>query len=160
MKTFIGVKIIDAQPMTKHGFLNKIKNEDVSSGEANLPGYHVVYPDGYESWSPKEAFEEAYRETTEGCMTFGLAIEALKKGKRVARKGWNGKDMWIAYVDGRRTGIATVIFGVEGKNQFMRDNPGLDHVLPFIVLKGVSGQLNTWAPSISDSLSEDWVIVE
>jgi hypothetical protein len=24
-------------------------------------GYHVIYPDGYESWSPKAAFEEAYR---------------------------------------------------------------------------------------------------
>ena len=27
-------------------------------------------------------------------MTFGIAIEALKKGKKVARAGWNGKGMF------------------------------------------------------------------
>ena len=26
-------------------------------------------------------------------MNFGLAIEALKQSKKVARKGWNGKGM-------------------------------------------------------------------
>ena len=29
------------------------------------PGYKVIYPDGYVSWSPKEVFEHAYREITE-----------------------------------------------------------------------------------------------
>ena len=47
--------------------------------------------DGYISWSPKEQFDNAYR-STEGGMTFGLALEALKKGMSVARHGWNGKD--------------------------------------------------------------------
>ena len=28
-------------------------------------------------------------------MNFGEAIEAMKDGKKVARKGWNGKGMWI-----------------------------------------------------------------
>lgn len=28
-------------------------------------------------------------------MDFGKAIEALKQGKRVARKGWNGKGMFF-----------------------------------------------------------------
>ena len=27
--------------------------------------------------------------------TFGDAIEALKQGKRVAREGWNGKNMFL-----------------------------------------------------------------
>jgi hypothetical protein len=31
-------------------------------------------------------------------MNFGQAIEALRQGKRVARKGWNGKDMWLRLV--------------------------------------------------------------
>jgi len=46
MKTYIGTKIISAEPST---------NED---GEL---GYKVIYQDGYTSWSPKEVFEEAYR---------------------------------------------------------------------------------------------------
>lgn len=28
-------------------------------------------------------------------MNFGKAIEALKEGKKVARKGWNGKGMYL-----------------------------------------------------------------
>ena len=31
----------------------------------------------------------------EGLYTFGEAIEALKQGKKVARKGWNGKGMYL-----------------------------------------------------------------
>ena len=36
-------------------------------------------------------------------MNFGEALEALKEGKKVARKGWNGyrKGMYIYLTDGR-----------------------------------------------------------
>lgn len=44
MRHYIGVKHIQAEPMEKDG----------------KAGYKVVYSDGYESWSPKEVFEEAY----------------------------------------------------------------------------------------------------
>lgn len=45
VKNYIGVKIVKAEPMEKEG----------------KPGYRVKYPDGYESWSPKDTFEKAYR---------------------------------------------------------------------------------------------------
>ena len=32
------------------------------------------------------------------CMDFGDAVRALKDGKRVARKGWNGKGMFLYFV--------------------------------------------------------------
>ena len=35
-------------------------------------------------------------------MTFGNAIEAMKEGKRVARRGWNGKNMFIFLTRGSR----------------------------------------------------------
>lgn len=28
-------------------------------------------------------------------LTFGQAIDYLKRGKKIARSGWNGKDMWL-----------------------------------------------------------------
>jgi len=37
--------------------------EDNKDGQ---PGYCVIYPDGYESWSPKAVFENAYRLVTDG----------------------------------------------------------------------------------------------
>lgn len=33
-------------------------------------------------------------------MNFGEALEALKKGAHVARNGWNGKGMFLYYVNG------------------------------------------------------------
>ncbi len=57
-------------------------------GDKHGDGYLVEYEGGYQAWSPKDVFDAAYRPTTG--MTFGLAIEAMKAGKRVARAGWNG----------------------------------------------------------------------
>lgn len=56
MKAYIGAKVIKAEPRTRFEHYGAI----VAGHDA--PGYRVVYPDGYESWSPKAAFEEAYRE--------------------------------------------------------------------------------------------------
>ncbi len=42
---------------------------------------------------PKRSLRTLTRETTG--LTFGLAIEAMKAGKRVARAGWNGKGMYL-----------------------------------------------------------------
>ena len=36
-----------------------------STTEEDHEGYLVIYPDGYESWSPKHVFEEAYREVSD-----------------------------------------------------------------------------------------------
>lgn len=50
MRCYIGAKIIQAEPQEKDG----------------LPGYRVLYPDDYVSWSPKAVFEEAYRPVSDG----------------------------------------------------------------------------------------------
>ena len=60
MKTYVGTKIIQAEVMDECTFLREFKCEDVSNRETR-PGFMVVYPDGYVSWSPKEVFEAAYR---------------------------------------------------------------------------------------------------
>ena len=58
MKTYIGTKIIQAEPALRVGgeiiSPHDILPEDVSVEE----GYRVKYPDGYESWSPKGVFEQ------------------------------------------------------------------------------------------------------
>lgn len=63
MKKYIGTKVIQAEPMTKGDAFknNLLRNYSIREDEKEMPGYKVVYKDGYESWSPKEAFEEAYK---------------------------------------------------------------------------------------------------
>lgn len=64
MKKYIGTKQIEAEPMTmgeayEKGLLQagRVPNESEKSND----GYHVKYQDGYESWSPAEPFEKAYK---------------------------------------------------------------------------------------------------
>jgi hypothetical protein len=66
MKNYIGTKIIKAEPMNLFDFTRNIKKEFISSDEhENKEGYMVIYDNDYQSWSPKEVFESAYREITE-----------------------------------------------------------------------------------------------
>ncbi len=58
MKAYIGAKVLRAEPCTRQEFL-ALAEGDLLTTE---PGYRVIYPDGYASWSPKATFEEAYRE--------------------------------------------------------------------------------------------------
>lgn len=93
MESYIGTKIIKATPMTDLDFRSERDsferaNEAVNNykkgnnlylkthhgmspmnaceeNPTEKPGYKVMYPDGYISWSPKEQFEIAYREITQ-----------------------------------------------------------------------------------------------
>lgn len=168
MKTYIGTKIIQAKPATNIESAAIKENCPVETqvaifrnkGIAEQEGYHVKYPDNYESWSPKEVFEEAYREC-DG-MTFGLAIEAMKKGHKVARKGWNGKGMFIYIQEGRKTYFHNLKWEVQKQltNEKVTDKDGRVTICSHIDMKTTDGSLVIgWLASQTDMLSEDWYIV-
>lgn len=143
MQQYIGTKIIRAVPEMH--------------GESGREGYAVRYADGYESWSPKEAFEDAYRKCD--AMNFGLAIEALKLGKRVARAGWNGKGMWLVLVPGTKE--AQLREGTPYRQALGQESC---EILPHIDMWTVSAEgrramLPGWVASQTDMLADDWMIV-
>jgi hypothetical protein len=144
MQMYIGTKIIQAEqgPAPK----------DMGDYKAGADGYVVRYPDGYTSWSPKAVFEEAYRQCDN--MNFGLAIEAMKKGMKVARAGWNGKGMFAYLVPGSTFNVNRApLLGIYPEGTEINYRPHMD-------LKTADGTISTWAPSGSDSLADDWQIVE
>ena len=59
LDVYVGTKIIKAKPMSRDE-ADKLLNKDIQPSE-NIPGYLVIYPDGYKSWSPQYVFEAAYR---------------------------------------------------------------------------------------------------
>lgn len=62
LKTFIGIKTVEAKPM-RLGEFGKLVGKMTPLEDDHREGYLVVYqPDGYKSWSPKEVFESAYFE--------------------------------------------------------------------------------------------------
>jgi hypothetical protein len=162
MKKYIGTKIIKAEPMNKGQYnayrgWNQPPNEDPEE-----EGFLVEYVDGgkpnddrhegYISWSPLDAFDKAYRPMVG--LTFSLALEAVKKGLKVARSGWNGKGMFIFLVTGSTFTVSRPpLLGIYPEGSVINYRPHID-------LKCADGTIGTWAPSNSDALAEDWEIVE
>jgi len=139
MLEYIGTKIIQAEPQ------NGTEGED---------GYKVVYEGGYTSWSPKDVFEKAYK--TSGSFTFGDAVFLAEQGKKVARIGWNGANMYFVIMPGFPNGVpankdTAKAHGVKEGDSIV--------VRPYFALWTAQGDLAMWAPSGSDALAKDWVIV-
>ncbi len=143
MERYIGTKIIHACPMTRED-AEKHLGRNVG-GTKTGDGYLVEYDTGYQAWSPADAFDAAYRRTNE--MSFGLAVEAAKKGLKVARKGWNGKGMYLQY-------------------QFPDEHSKMS--FPYLYLTIQDGAQDCeegerrlpWQPAQVDIWKDDWYIVE
>ncbi len=131
MKQYIGTKVISAEPKTN---------------PKGLDGYKVVYEDGYESWSPKDVFEKAYKES--GNLSFGDAIYFLKNGKKIARSGWNGKGIFIELQVPDKSSKMTHPY-------IFIDTTGLETTNEKAPKSRVP-----WLASQTDMLSEDWCILE
>lgn len=135
---YYGTKRVQAWPQDKDG----------------QSGYAVKYSDGYISWSPKNVFETAYKPVTS--MNFGHAVEALKSGHRVARAGWNGKNMFLVLVPGS-IGL-TVDEGRPLAKAGVPVGTVFDY-LPHIDMFTTTGSFVPWQASQTDVLAEDWTIV-
>lgn len=136
---YIGTKEVTAWPAEKDG----------------APGYGVKYADGYISWSPKEAFEGAYRTSEPGlpqALTFGDALHYMKLGMRASRAGWNGKGMFVYLVPPAsypvQTGAAKAHFGAGAMVPYNA----------YMAIKNVDGTVSTWVPSVNDVLADDWSV--
>lgn len=105
---------------------------------------------------PKRASEEVIGMSDPkvvSSLTFGGALTALKAGERVARLGWNGNGMFVYLVPAAsypvQTGAAKEFFG-EG---------AMVPYESYMALKNAHNTVNTWVPSVSDCLAEDWFVV-
>lgn len=94
-------------------------------------------------------------------MDFGFAIKALKAGSRVARTGWNGRGMWLAYSPGTPNLPAEKFWATANRDYAAGRPTGTADVLPCITMRTATGEiLMGWLASQTDMLSEDWTIVE
>lgn len=96
-------------------------------------------------------------------MNFGGAIEALKQGKKITRKGWNGKGMFLWLKP------ATTIKAEWCKDPLLKslveENGGEIPALGTICMythdsTGRKAVLTGWLASQSDMLSEDWELID
>lgn len=89
---------------------------------------------------------------------FGMAISFLKEGEKVARKGWNGKGMWIYLVRG--TNIPKSNLRNEAALQIADSPLETVQINSHIDMKAADGSIVIgWLASQTDMLAEDWIIV-
>jgi hypothetical protein len=105
-------------------------------------------------------------------LNFGHALEALKKGGKVARSGWNGKNMYLylqkgvvnaGYVLEEESGgdiLQTHFDGVSAE-LFEPVLGDVCTVIPTICMFTASGSIvKGWLASQTDILAEDWQILD
>lgn len=182
MQLYIGTKRVLAKEMTRQEY-NDYRGWEMPIDEIGSDkGYLVEYPEshsvnhiahrGYISWSPAMEFEKAYR-STEG-LTYGLALEALKAGDIVARRGWNGKTMFIfmrpeaSIPVGAINDIASLpramkdqIYKKYGsETKYSSGEPIHIKFTPYLCMKAADDTIvNGWLASQTDMLAEDWHIL-
>jgi hypothetical protein len=87
----------------------------------------------------------------EATFSFGDAIKYLKRGLKVARKGWNGKKQYIQ--------LATGISYKTADNEIVNcEYDAIENKA--IAFVGTSGVQMGWLASQADMLAEDWIFAE
>lgn len=72
-------------------------------------------------------------------MTFSKVLEEVKAGKKIQRKGWNGKGLWI---------------------EIQRPDKNSKMTLPYLYLNYPNGAKVPWLASQTDILEEDWIVIQ
>lgn len=86
-------------------------------------------------------------------MNYGDALKALHDGKKVARSGWNGKDMFVYLVPGSTFQVSREpLTGLFPEGTEIVYRPHLD-------MRYADGTFGVWLASQSDMLAEDWYVV-
>ncbi len=162
-KLHIGTKLVLATPMNRLDY-TIYRGWDLPADEdGSDEGQLVEYVDGgeanhsehkgYISWSPQDVFDNAYKSS--GGMSFGMATEAAKRGYKVARSGWNGADMFVYIVPENKYPVTSPDSPVKG--MFPND---MVPYRAYWALKTAQGDISTWSPSGSDSLADDWCVLD
>lgn len=93
-------------------------------------------------------------------MNYGQAIELLKRNHKIARAGWNGKNMFVFLTRGSKPSVYSGSFGGVADDLFELGDSGTSVRMPNITLKAADGStVNGWVASQVDTLADDWEVV-
>lgn len=95
--------------------------------------------------------------------SFGDAITYLKKGRKVARKGWSDKGAFLYMTTGSVVGLDRMKPETANYLRNFCEDKGMDEIeiCPHIDMKTADNKLVVgWLASQADMLAEDWVFAE
>lgn len=97
-------------------------------------------------------------------MDFGEALKGLKQGNKVARKGWNGKGMFIYMTSGSIVPVVNLkqetVDAIFGENALLEGDTTVI-IQPHIDMKAADGTITIgWNASQVDMQAEDWLLLK
>jgi hypothetical protein len=84
-------------------------------------------------------------------MDIGAAVMMAKRGARIARTGWNGKEQYVYYVHAAEYPTTT--------NSAKAEFGAMAPYRAYMAIKTTDGDVVPWTASQSDLLAEDWRVV-
>ena len=97
-------------------------------------------------------------------MDFGDALEVLKQGGAIRRKGWNGKGLFVvkqvpAHIE---SDIIPKMQSLpqSAKDLIMNGKGFIDYTSQCLIYNENNGRADSWVASVSDMFAEDWEIVK
>jgi len=156
LNQYVGSRMVNGKPMTR-GEYNALREWTLPEGEnPDDAGYLVIRQrdgDDYMTWVPKDIFEEEFRDCKDG-LPFSMALEmVLHHGARAARKGWNGKKMFIFLVPGSEFEVnREPLKSILGEGTKVKYHGHID-------MKTADGQIVPWLASQTDIQASDWTFV-
>lgn len=135
MLQYIGVKLVQACKMTVGDAQDNCGVVIKHEGPRDTEGYLVEYSGGYQSWCPKQQFEDANRLCD--AMTFGHAMEIMKQGGRIRLPKW-APDVFIS---------------IQTPDEHSK------MTAPYFYFTSRFGMV-PWIPTMIEMFSEEWAISE
>lgn len=122
----------------------------------SLPATYVPAGASLQCPTPPTCAPASPPQSTISRMDFGAALQAVKEGQRVSRAGWNAGGQFVVLQKGYPDGIPI--------NANTAEATGIDEgtvcrFRPYLMLCTAQGDFVPWAPSVSDVLAEDWIVV-
>ena len=107
-----------------------------------------------ECWFVYKPEKHGYKKLDENFRCdFGDAIRLLKEGFKVARSGWNGKNMFLFLVQGSKFKVnRPPLLGIYKEGTEIVYQPHID-------MKTADNTVVPWLASQSDLLADDWGVV-
>lgn len=95
-------------------------------------------------------------------MRFGEAIECARRGRKIAREGWNGKGMYVYMTKGRLMPADEWVTRMPSQELTeVEKEKGNVNIMPHLDMKSAQDtRIIGWSASQTDMLAFDWYVVD
>ena len=95
-------------------------------------------------------------------MKFGEAIECARNGKKIAREGWNGKNMYVYMTEGCTIPADEWVARIPSQELTEAEKERGDVIIiaHLDMMNAQGTRIIGWLASQTDMLADDWYVVE